>query len=81
MLEVYKELLDSCSECSDVTTVDVVTNELLEAGGSEGVEKGEVVKDKDATCCTVLEAGGSGGVEETAVGAVIVVSLNRTSAM
>ena len=82
-LEVYSELLDSCRECDGVAIVDIVTNELLETGGSESSEKGDGVKDKDinAACCTLLEAGGSGGVEETTVGTVIVVLLNRTSAM
>ena len=77
---MYKELLYSCIDVTTVT-VDAVTNELMETGGSEDVEKGEGVEGVDAACSTVLEAGGSGCVEETAVGAVIVLSLNRTSAM
>lgn len=60
------------------------TDSTLTDGEGEGgltVEEGEGVEDEDTACCTVLEGGGSGGVEETAVGTVIVVSLNRTSAM
>ena len=62
----------------------VDTDTILMDGEGEGrftVVEGEVVEDEGAACCTVLEAGGSGGVEETSVGAVIFVSLNRTSAM
>ena len=75
---MYKELLDSCGDCDDKTAIG---SEVLEAGGSGSVEKGEGVEDEDDTCCTVLKASGSRGVEETSVGTVIVVSLNRTSAM
>ena len=74
-------MLDCCSEYTDIKTVDVGTDKLLVASSSEDVEEGEGMEGVDAACCTVLEGGGSGGVEETAVGTVIVVSLNRTSAM
>ena len=78
---MYKELLDSCGDCDDKRAIDIIDSEVLEAGGSGSVEEGEGVDNEGTACSAVLEAGGSGGVEETSVETVIVVSLNRTSAM